>query len=228
MPTRVHPILATPRSAPAVKVCCIASRDEVELALLAGATMLGLVSAMPSGPGVIDDATIASLVAHIGDRAVSVLLTSRTEPEAIAAQLHASGARAVQLVDALTSDDHAALARLVPEVLRVQVIHVRGPSDVDDAIALAPAVDALLLDSGNPSAATPTLGGTGRTHDWALSEAIVDGVEIPVLLAGGLHAENIGRAIARVRPWGVDVCSGVRTAGALDAAKLSAFVGAAR
>ena len=94
--------------------------------------------------------------------------------------------------------------------------------------AYAPFVDAFLLDSGKPGAAIPTLGGTGDVHDWDISAAFVAASPRPVFLAGGLTAANVGAAIARVRPFGVDLCSGVRTDDRLDAAKLAAFVGAVR
>jgi phosphoribosylanthranilate isomerase len=85
-------------------------------------------------------------------------------------------------------------------------------------------VDALLLDSGNPSLATKELGGTGRAHDWAVSRRIRDAVGVPVYLAGGLNPQNVRKAIAQVQPFGVDVCSGLRTDGRLDAVKLEEFM----
>jgi phosphoribosylanthranilate isomerase len=110
------------------------------------------------------------------------------------------------------------------------VTHVRDAASVDDALAVAARgdVDALLLDSGDPGAAVPELGGTGRVHDWALSAAIARDARIPVLLAGGLGDHNVGAAIATVRPAGIDVCSGVRSGGRLDGGKLAAFVAAVR
>jgi phosphoribosylanthranilate isomerase len=87
-------------------------------------------------------------------------------------------------------------------------------------------VHAFLLDSGRPSLPTPEYGGTGRTHDWAVSAEFVRRSPHPVFLAGGLSAANVSEAIRRVRPFGVDLCSGVRTDGHLDPGKLRAFVGA--
>ena len=90
--------------------------------------------------------------------------------------------------------------------------------------AYAPHVHAFLLDSGRPNAAVAELGGTGRAHDWGVSAAFVRASEKPVFLAGGLSAGNVAEAIGRVRPYGLDLCSGVRTDGRLDGAKLAAFV----
>ncbi len=106
----------------------------------------------------------------------------------------------------------------------MQVIHVNGPESVDEAISVAPHVDAILLDSGNRTAAIKELGGTGRVHDWNLSKQIREAVDVPVFLAGGLNSDNVAAAIEQVRPFGVDVCSGVRTEGQLDQNKLAQFL----
>jgi phosphoribosylanthranilate isomerase len=209
-----------------LKVCCIASVEEAELAVAHGASALGLVSAMPSGPGVVADDVIREVAAWARGRARSFLLTSRTDPDAIAEQLHDLQAETVQLVDALPEGAHAALRRLALRVRLVQVIHVRSTEDVDEALRLAPVVDELLLDSGNPSLAVKELGGTGRTHDWSLSARIVRESGVPVWLAGGLRAENVAQAVTTVRPHGLDVCSGVRRDGQLDAVRLAALAGA--
>lgn len=213
---------------PVIKVCCIASLAEARLAVAAGAGALGLVSAMPSGPGVIDDATVAAIAAAVPPPTRTFLLTARTSAEAIADQHAAAGTTTLQLVDHVPHDELRRLRRLRPGVELVQVIHVTGEASVDEALAAAPFVDALLLDSGNPALAVKELGGTGRTHDWALSRRIRDAVRpLPLFLAGGLHAGNVQQALAAVRPHGLDLCSRVRTEGRLDPALLRAFVGAA-
>ena len=209
-----------------MKVCCIASLDEAELAASLGAHAIGLVSAMPSGPGPIPDALIAQIAAEAPRHLRKFLLTSRTDADAIARQVMHAGTDTVQLVDALPPGAHARLRDLIPHVKVVQVVHVTGAGAIRAAELVAPDVDAILLDSGNPAAAVKELGGTGRTHDWTVSRAIVDAVGIPVYLAGGLRAENVGDAVYAVRPYGVDVCSGVRTNGVLDAEKLAAFAAA--
>lgn len=206
-----------------LKVCCIASVTEAELAVAHGASAVGLVSAMPSGPGVVADDVIREVAAWARGRVRSFLLTSRTDPRAIAEQLDELRPETVQLVDALPDGAHAELRRLTPAVRIVQVIHVRSDADVDEALRLAPQVDELLLDSGNPGLAVKELGGTGRTHDWALSARIVRESGRPVWLAGGLRAENAAQAIATVRPHGLDVCSGVRRDGRLDSVRLGAL-----
>jgi phosphoribosylanthranilate isomerase len=224
-----------------IKICCISSVEEARTATRAGAHALGLVSSMPSGPGVIEEATIAEIAATTPPPVASFLLTSRQSPSAIAEQHRQCRTTAVQLVDRIDPDDYASLRSLLPGVKLVQVVHVTGPAAVDEAEAVAPHVDAVLLDSGRPDAgdgdaeatdagdeasedAPRELGGTGRTHDWSISREIVDRIDTPVFLAGGLDVTNVAEAVRTVRPFGVDVCTGVRTDGALDPHKLVGFI----
>ena len=213
---------------PQVKVCCIASVAEAQLAQAAGAAALGLVSRMPSGPGVIADAVIAEVAAVMRVQPLrTFLLTAGTQAQAIAQQHTRAGTTTLQLVDHVPHEELRALRRLCPGVELVQVIHVTGEASVDEALAVAPWVDAVLLDSGNPALAVKELGGTGRTHDWALSRRIRDAIHpLPLWLAGGLRAHNVAQAIAAVQPHGLDLCTGVRTGGQLDAAKLAIFMAA--
>lgn len=196
------------------------------MAIGAGASAVGLVSAMPSGPGPIPEGRIAEIAAAVPPGVTPFLLTSLTGVEEVAGQQRRLGARALQLCDRLAPGAHRELRRALPGVALVQVIHVTGHEAVEEACSLAPGVDALLLDSGNPTAPVKELGGTGRTHDWALSRRIRQAVAVPVFLAGGLTAENVAAAIREVGPFAVDVCTGVRTGGALDPGKLTAFFAA--
>jgi phosphoribosylanthranilate isomerase len=211
-----------------VKICCIASVDEARLAIEAGAAALGLVSAMPSGPGPIDEALIAEIAAAVPPPTETFLLTSQQSAEAIVRQHRRCRTSVLQLVDAVADEDLKQLRAALPTIKLVQVVHVTGPASVDKALAAARFVDALLLDSGNPQLAIKQLGGTGRTHDWAHSRAIVDRSPVPVWLAGGLSVGNVGAAIDAVRPFGIDLCSSVRSDGRLDAGKLAAFMAAVR
>ena len=209
---------------PRIKICCIASVAEAQLAIRHGASALGLVSAMPSGPGPIAEELIAEIAAQIPPPIATFLLTSLQEPDAVIEQQRRCGCNTLQLVDAFPVHGYAKLRRALPGVRIVQVIHVIDNASVAEAQAVAPHVDALLLDSGNPALAVKELGGTGRTHNWELSRQIVASVVRPVFLAGGLRAENVAAAIRAVQPFGIDVCSGVRTDGALDPTRLAAFM----
>ena len=211
-----------------VKVCCIASREEAVLAIRHGAHAIGLVSAMPSGPGPIPEDRIAEIAAAVRPPTRTFLLTSLQSAEGIVAQHRRLRTMTIQIVDHLVEGHYREIRDALPGVELVQVIHVHGPESVDEALAVAPQVDALLLDSGNQRLAVKELGGTGRTHDWSVSRRISDEAGVPVYLAGGLRPDNAAAAIAAVRPFALDLCSGVRTDGNLDEAKLAAFMAAVR
>ena len=215
-----------PSPVPRVKICCIKSPDEARLAVSAGASALGLVSHMPSGPGVIDEPAITAIAAKVPPPVATFLLTSLTDPEAIVAQHRRCRTSTIQLCDYQAPSTSAVLRERLPGIRLVQVVHVLDEADLARARALAPAVDALLLDSGNPTLAVKKLGGTGCVHNWALSRRIREAVDVPVFLAGGLSAANVAAAIAEVAPFGLDLCSGVRTQDRLDPEKLAAFFAA--
>lgn len=207
-----------------MKVCCIGSVEEARLAVRHGAAALGLVSAMPSGPGVIPEERIREIAAAVPTHVWTVLLTSLTDPAAIVAQQRRCGVRALQLVDRLPGGAHRRLRAALPDVRILQVVHVEGAGAIEEARALDGRVDALLLDSGRPAAPTPELGGTGRVHDWRISREIRDALSTPVFLAGGLGPHNVADAIRAVRPYGLDLCTGLRTRGRLDEVKLADFM----
>ena len=211
---------------PFIKICCMASREEARLAISAGASAVGLVSAMPSGPGPIADALIADIAAAVPPPIATFLLTCRQDADSIIEQHSMCRTSTLQLVDSMAPAELEKLRARLPGIRLVQVIHVGGEESIDEARMIAPFVDALLLDSGNQKLAVKELGGTGRVHDWRISRRIRDAVDVPLFLAGGLNAGNVAAAVAAVQPHGVDVCSGVRTEGKLDAAKLHAFVAA--
>ena len=211
-----------------IKVCCIQDIEEARLAIAMGASALGLVSAMPSGPGPIADSRIAEIAAQVPPPISTFLLTCLDDADAIIDQQRRCGANTLQLVDAVAPGVYPELRRALPGIALVQVVHVIDEESVEYACAVAPAVDALLLDSGNPRLAVKELGGTGRRHDWALSRRIVETAGKPVFLAGGLNPANAREAMAAVGPFGLDLCTGLRTDGALDPRKLEDFMTAVR
>lgn len=206
-----------------VKICCISSLEEAKFAINAGASALGLVSHMPSGPGIISDELIAEIAASVPKYMDTFLLTSETSAAKIIQHYLKVNTTTIQLVDALTQGSHLQIKAALPHVKIVQVLHVLDESAIDEAIKIANFVDLILLDSGNPNLATKELGGTGRIHNWEISKEIVNKVTIPVFLAGGLTPKNALQAIKEVNPYGLDLCSGVRTNGLLDVDKLAAF-----
>ena len=183
---------------------------------------------MPSGPGPIPEHRIAEIARTVPPGVDAFLLTSRTDAAGLVAQVRALDVRTVQLVDRVEAGACRALEAALPGVRRVQVVHVNGPEAVAEAVTAAGCAHAVLLDSGELDLPVRRLGGTGRTHDWDVSRRIREAVPVPLWLAGGLRPDNVAEAIRRVGPFGVDVCSGVRTDGALDRDKLARFVAAVR
>ncbi len=211
-----------------VKICCIASREEARMAVAHGASAIGLVSQMPSGPGVIPETLMEEIAAAVPRDIDTFLLTCRPTVDAIVAQHRRTRTTTIQICDDLAPGAHAELRAALPGVTLVQVVHVDGEAAIARAAAVPAEVDALLLDSGNQRLAVKELGGTGRRHDWTISRRIREAAGVPVYLAGGLRAVNVAEAIATVHPYALDVCSGVRTDGRLDPAKLDALFAAVR
>ena len=206
-----------------VKICCIGSVEEAALAVSFGADAFGLVSEMPSGPGVISDERAREIAASVPPAVASFLLTSRQSAVGIIEQQRYVRSNTLQIVDRLMRGTYRDLRDALTGVGLVQVIHVQDEGSLEEALRVTPETDAILLDSGDQRLAVKLLGGTGRTHDWAISRRIVERVKKPVFLAGGLKAENVREAVEQVAPFGLDICSGVRTGGKLDERKLSAF-----
>ncbi len=208
---------------PRVKICCISSVEEMKLAVGYGASAIGLVAEMPSGPGVINDELIEEIASKTPPGISTFLLTSRQTVEGIIAHQKKCKTNTIQIVDHLLDGTYKELKQALPGISIIQVIHVNGESSVEEAIRISEDVDGILLDSGNQKLEVKELGGTGRTHDWRLSKKIVESVSKPVFLAGGLNPDNVNDAIQTVMPYGLDICSGVRTNGKLDENKLREF-----
>ena len=193
------------------------------MAICFGASAIGLVAKMPSGPGPIPDETIREIAAAIPPPVATFMLTSHTSVTDIIEHHRRTNTNTIQIVDSLAKGTYKQLKEALPAVRIVQVIHVIDEKSVEEAIRISVSVDAILLDSGNPNLKVKQLGGTGRVHDWKLSRRIRESVACPVFLAGGLNPDNVSEAIEAVRPFAVDVCSGVRINGMLDPEKLERF-----
>jgi len=203
-----------------VKICCISSIEEAALAIAHGATAIGLVGRMPSGPGIITDEHIQSIAKTVPPPIDSFLLTSETTAEKVIEHHKKVNTTTIQIVDALTDRQYLKIREAIPHVKLVQVIHVLDENSIQEAIEISEFVDAILLDSGNPNLSTKVLGGTGKTHNWDLSKKIRENISIPTYLAGGINKDNVRKAIEHVEPFGIDLCSSVRTNGQLDERKL--------
>ena len=208
---------------PRIKICCISSIEEAVMAIKYGASALGLVGNMPSGPGVISNELIADIVNNIPPPIASFLLTSETDAKMIIEHHRKVNTNTIQIVDELKTGTYADLRKALPAVKLVQVIHVTDNDSITAAKKISKYVDTILLDSGNPNLKVKELGGTGRIHNWELSKKIREELEIPIFLAGGIGPHNIVQAIQAVEPFGIDLCSSVRTNGKLDEIKLKAL-----
>ena len=209
-----------------VKICCIQSLEEAKLAIKYGASALGLVSEMPSGPGVISEDLIVEIAKQVPTDINTFLLTSKTNAEEIITQHKKCRTTHIQLVDNIEIDVYKKLKDELPGVKIVQVIHVTDEESIEEAVNVSNFVDLILLDSGNQKLAVKELGGTGRTHDWSISKEIVENVDVQVFLAGGINPSNVSAAINEVKPYGVDLCSGVRINNKLDENLLKEFFNA--
>lgn len=203
-----------------VKICCISSIEEAKTAINFGASALGLVGKMPSGPGIISDDLILQIAQYVPPPIATFLLTSETSPDEIIAHHKRTQTNTIQIVDRIPIDAYHYIRNKLPIIKIVQVIHVLDEKSIEEAVEISNFVDAILLDSGNPNKNVKELGGTGRIHNWKLSKKIVEQSKVPVFLAGGINSQNVKQAINEVNPFGIDICSGVRTNGKLDKYKL--------
>jgi len=208
---------------PRVKICCISSKQEASDAIEFGASALGLVGEMPSGPGIISDKEILEIAREVPPPIATFLLTSETDSKGVIEHYKSCQTNTIQIVDELKDKEYQAIRDALPSVKIVQVVHVLDESSIEEALELSESVDSVLLDSGNPNLDVKELGGTGKTHNWDFSRKIVEQCKKPVFLAGGLKPENVREAVDRVQPFGLDLCSGVRRDGKLDLRKLEMF-----
>jgi phosphoribosylanthranilate isomerase len=206
-----------------IKICCISSIEEARLAVEFGASAIGLVAKMPSGPGPISDELIIQIAKTVPPPVATFMLTSETMVNEIIEHHRRTNTNTIQIVDSLTAGTYNELKAALHNVKIVQVIHVIDENSVEEALEISGMVDAILLDSGNPNLKVKELGGTGRVHNWKLSRKICENSKCPVFLAGGLNPDNVRQAIEEVNPFAVDVCSGVRTDDKLDRSKLERF-----
>jgi phosphoribosylanthranilate isomerase len=170
-----------------------------------GADHLGLTPSQIGLPGEIDFWTAREIVETVDDLAVCVALTVETEEKEIIRM-----ARAVQpdilhlcsLEETFPPDDVRRLRDKLPDLPIMQAISVSGPGALEAALAYKGVAEYLILDTQAPDIAG--IGASGQTHDWSISQEIVQEVDLPVILAGGLSPVNVAQAIEEVNPWGVD------------------------
>ena len=211
----------------AVQIAGVHDLAEAERLLDCGVDFLGLPLRLPDGREDLSEAAASELFAALEGRIERVLITYQTGARDIAAFADRLGCEWVQLHGAVSADATAELRELRPALGLIKALVV-GADDVDASLAaFSPHVDAFITDTFDP--ATGRRGATGLRHDWAASRAVAERSEVPVILAGGLDADNVAAAIAEVRPAAVDAHTRVEGAdGRKDAERVRAFVEAAR
>lgn len=211
----------------AVQIAGVHDLEEAELLLACGVDFLGLPLRLPDGREDLSEAAAVDLFAALAGRMQRVLITYQTEARDIATFADLLGCEWVQLHGPAAPAAAAQLRALRPSLGLIKALVV-GADDVDETLdAWTPHVDAFITDTFDP--ATGRRGATGLRHDWAASRAVVERSEVPVILAGGLDADNVAAAVAAVGPAAVDAHTRVEGAdGRKDAQQVRRFVEAAR
>lgn len=207
-----------------VKICGVRGVHHARVAAEAGADMVGLVFA-ESKRRVTPDEAREITAATFARRPRFVGVFVNEAPDVMARIAGAARLDLVQLSGAESPEDCVRL-----RVPYSKVIHVGPGMTADDVLQIAeryPGAAAIVLDTAGTVAA-PAWGGTGRALDLVLAAEVVRRAGRPVMLAGGLRPDTVAAAVASVRPWGVDVSSGVETDGVKDDDKIAAFVAAAK
>lgn len=209
-----------------VKICGTTCVEDAALAVSQGADAVGfLVGLAHPSPDEISAEDARRIIATLPPFVASVLVTHRSDAAWIAATCRAIRCNTVQLHGPVAGDDIPALRLAIPEVKIIKTVHVESRGAIARAIADSRFCDAILVDTKTAD----RLGGTGKTHDWTISAEIARTVPVPLILAGGLTPENVRHAISVVRPFAVDVNSGVEDAnGAKSAERVRAFILGAR
>jgi phosphoribosylanthranilate isomerase len=190
-----------------VKICGCTARADVSAAVEAGADAIGLVCDVPvASPRAVPPATAAALAAAIPPFVTATLVTMPSSVEHAVRLADSVQPGAVQIHDPERlggPEALGALRRRLP-VPALAAVSLAGADGIDRALTLAAHADGLLVDPG-----TTDGGGTGRHADWDRAAALRDRTDVPLILAGGLDPATVGRAIETVRPFGVDVATGV-------------------
>jgi phosphoribosylanthranilate isomerase len=198
-----------------VKICGITREQDLDAAVLAGADALGFVF-YPRSPRFVDIAKAANLVRRVPPFVTRVGLFVNPEPAFVRDTL---AAVPIDLIQFQGDEDPAFCEQFGRPYMKVA--RMRPELDLVEFARAYPSARGLLLD-----AYVEGYGGAGQVFDWSL---VPKSLPLPVVLAGGLTAANVGTAIRELRPWGVDVSSGVEAAkGIKDAVKIAAFIAAVK
>lgn len=212
-----------------VKICATTNLADAQASVAAGADALGFIFA-PS-PRRIEIDQAAEIISSLRNEIEAVGVFVNESPAQVAEVAQRAGLSGVQLhgdepADQMQPYRQALGQRKIIKALQAREL-LESPDILDGYLRARQSIDAILIDAGSPV----QRGGTGQTFDWSAAESIVARVraQMPVIIAGGLNPGNVGEAIRRFAPWGLDVVSGVeRETGRKDEGKLRNFVGAVR
>lgn len=206
-----------------VKFCGINKIEYARMAIDLGADFLGfLVGITHLAEDKLTNEEAKKIISEVDFKSsVPIAVTHLQEAKAIINTMREINVSAVQIHDNITLDGIKEIRDVFPDGYIIKAVHVQQrEQSLDRAQMFEEYVDALLLDSRTDD----RLGGTGQIHDWNISREIVSAVKKPVFLAGGLTPENLLEAIRKVKPYGVDVNSGVESGGEKDLGKMTKFI----
>jgi phosphoribosylanthranilate isomerase len=209
-----------------IKICGIRHQDDAKVALDAGADALGfLVGIAHLAEDKIRKEEAKAIIESLPPLVSPVAVTHLTDVQKIIDLIMYLGVNTVQIHDYIEPKEVKTIRENLPGVKIIKGVHVEGEDAIEMAKLFEPYAHAILLDSRT----TDRLGGTGITHDWNISARLVKSISIPVILAGGLTPGNVLEAVYKVKPYGVDVNSGVEDIkGYKNFSKVQLFIGEAR
>jgi phosphoribosylanthranilate isomerase len=190
---------------PRVQIYTAQTPDEAVALADLGIDHVGVTPSNRGLPGEVDLVRAAEICAAVSGRATTVALSVDSELDQIVAMVRRVRPDILHLCGPAGAVDPLAVEVLrskLPETPIMQAIAVTGPQAIQSALEYAAVVDYLILDSVAPG--IDGIGAAGTVHDWTVSASIVEAVDVPVILAGGLSPGNVSAAVAAVNPWGVD------------------------
>lgn len=207
-----------------VKICANKSIEEAEMSLNAGADIVGiLVGQEHNSTDFVDKDIAKSIVEFVNKRCDVSMVTHLTSANDIIELTKYIGNNVIQLHSDIKENEVEKIAKELPNVKLVRLIHVSSDGTICTDYKKMKYADYYLLDSFNLT--TNQVGGTGLTHDWNKSRELIENLDKPTFLAGGLNPNNVKEAIKTVIPYGVDVNSGCKNeSGKKDAEKVRTFV----
>ena len=207
-----------------VKICANKSIEDASMSIDAGADIIGiLVGQVHTSNDFVDKETAKEIADFAKEKCDISLVTHLTDADEIIELSKYIGNNVIQLHSDIVEDEVEKIVKELPDVKLVRLIHISSEGEICSDYKSMKYADYYLLDSFNLN--TNQVGGTGLTHDWNKSRELIEKLDKPTFLAGGLNPDNVKQAIEIVRPYGVDVNSGCKNSeGRKDREKVREFV----